>query len=71
MTLIYGFDEFSNLNENKKVDNRVTCIKDFNKVLNKSTCKFSSFFITLSLIFVNSTIYSPTSFQVLFPADVS
>ena len=33
MGLIYGFDEFSNLSENKKVDNRVTCIKDFIKVL--------------------------------------
>ena len=41
MGLIYGFDEFSNLSENKKVDNRVTCIKDFNKILNKSTCEYN------------------------------
>ncbi len=42
MALIYGFDEFSNLSENKKDDNRVICIKDFKMVLNKETCEYNN-----------------------------
>lgn len=43
MGLIYGFDDYSNINENKKSkDEKILCIKDFKKVIDKQTCLFNN-----------------------------